>query len=41
LGFVVSRFLGRLVTGPVGFAVAGIVQLVAYAVGTLRGRLLR
>ncbi|HEY5431352.1 MAG TPA: hypothetical protein VIK04_19710 [Solirubrobacteraceae bacterium] len=33
-----SRIAGRLVTGPLAFLVGGVLDLLTYAVGSLRAR---
>ena len=35
---VLSRALGRVITGPVGFLVAGIIDLSAYWLGAIKRR---
>jgi hypothetical protein len=36
---VFSRVAGRLLTGPLAFFVAGVVDVLAYAAGSLRRRM--
>jgi hypothetical protein len=36
---MVSRFSARVVTGPVAFLVAGVIDVLVYAVGAARARM--